>query len=74
MNLLQTYPIQNLKQGVPITILRKNSHLRPRTNSIAAMLRIRSRMAWAAHNYFMVRSSLLNFSRLSEWIHDANFF
>ncbi|SCV74271.1 BQ2448_6703 [Microbotryum intermedium] len=35
----RTYPIPNTKQGVPLPILRKNAHLRPRTPSMAAMLR-----------------------------------
>ncbi|KAK4051188.1 asparaginyl-tRNA synthetase [Microbotryomycetes sp. JL201] len=43
----QAYPIQNMKQGMPQTVLRKLAHLRARTSSSAAMLRLRSEMAYA---------------------------
>ncbi|KAK4056922.1 asparaginyl-tRNA synthetase [Microbotryomycetes sp. JL221] len=48
----QAYPIQNTKQGIPATLLRKNAHLRPRTSSTAAMLRLRSEMAFAMAQSF----------------------
>ena len=51
---MQTYPIQNTKQGVPPTILRRNAHLRPRASAAAAMLRVRSEMAWSANNHLRV--------------------
>ncbi|KAM0787571.1 hypothetical protein ACM66B_003641 [Microbotryomycetes sp. NB124-2] len=48
----QTYPIQNTKQGMPPTVLRKHAHLRARMSASAAMLRMRSEMAFAMADSF----------------------
>ena len=45
-----TYPLQ--KKGHTMEFLRSISHLRPRTNTFGAVLRIRHAMAFAIHNYF----------------------
>ncbi|MBI4801581.1 MAG: asparagine--tRNA ligase [Elusimicrobia bacterium] len=46
----QKYPIQ--KKKTSDEFLRTVAHLRPRTNKYASMLRIRSELAFAVHNYF----------------------
>ncbi|MBQ5997402.1 MAG: asparagine--tRNA ligase [Bacteroidales bacterium] len=46
----QTYPLQ--KKGHSLEFLREIAHLRPRTNTFGAVLRIRHAMAFAIHNYF----------------------
>lgn len=45
-----TYPLQ--KKGHSLEFLREIAHLRPRTNTFSAVLRIRHAMAFAIHNYF----------------------
>lgn len=45
-----TYPLQ--KKGHTLEFLREIAHLRPRTNTFGAILRIRHNMAFAIHNYF----------------------
>ncbi|MBP5504819.1 MAG: asparagine--tRNA ligase [Bacteroidales bacterium] len=45
-----TYPLQ--KKGHSMEFLREIAHLRPRTNTFGAVLRIRHNMAFAIHNYF----------------------
>lgn len=45
-----TYPLQ--KKGHSLEFLREIAHLRPRTNTFGAVLRIRHAMAFAIHNYF----------------------
>ncbi len=45
-----TYPLQ--KKGHTMEYLRSIAHLRPRTNTFGAVLRIRHAMAFAIHNYF----------------------
>ncbi|NLD22215.1 MAG: asparagine--tRNA ligase, partial [Bacteroidales bacterium] len=45
-----TYPLQ--KKGHSIEFLREIAHLRPRTNTFGAVLRIRHAMAYAIHNFF----------------------
>ncbi|RPD46172.1 asparagine--tRNA ligase [Hymenobacter sediminis] len=45
-----TYPLQ--KKGHSLEFLREIAHLRPRTNTFGAVLRIRHAMAFAVHNYF----------------------
>lgn len=46
----ETYPLQ--KKGHSLEFLREIAHLRPRTNTFSAVLRIRHAMAFAIHNYF----------------------
>ncbi|MCF7791314.1 MAG: asparagine--tRNA ligase [Victivallales bacterium] len=48
------YPLQ--KQRVPFEKLREVAHLRPRTNSFGAMLRIRNRLAYATHKFYQERN------------------
>ena len=45
-----TYPLQ--KKGHSMEFLREIAHLRPRTNTFGAVLRIRHNMAFAIHNFF----------------------
>lgn len=46
----QDYPLQ--KKGHSLEFLREIAHLRPRTNTFGAVLRIRHAMAFAIHKYF----------------------
>lgn len=46
----EKYPLQ--KKGHSMEYLRTIAHLRPRTNTFGAVLRIRHAMAFAIHNYF----------------------
>lgn len=46
----ETYPLQ--KKGHTMEFLREIAHLRPRTNTFGAVLRIRHNMAFAIHKYF----------------------
>ncbi len=45
-----TYPLQ--KKGHTLEFLREIAHLRPRTNTFGAVLRLRHAMAFAIHQYF----------------------
>ena len=45
-----TYPLQ--KKGHSMEFLREIAHLRPRTNTFGAVLRIRHHLAYAVHKYF----------------------
>lgn len=45
-----SYPLQ--KKGHTLEFLREIAHLRPRTNTFGAVLRIRHAMAYAIHKYF----------------------
>lgn len=45
-----TYPLQ--KKGHSLEFLRSIAHLRPRTNTFGAVLRIRHHLAFAIHQYF----------------------
>ena len=45
-----TYPLQ--KKGHSMEFLREIAHLRPRTNTFGAVLRIRHAMAYGIHKYF----------------------
>jgi len=46
----ETYPLQ--KKGHSLEFLREIAHLRPRTNTFGAVLRIRHAMAYAIHKYY----------------------
>lgn len=46
----ETYPLQ--KKGHSMEFLREIAHLRPRTNTFGAVLRIRNAMAFAIHKFF----------------------
>ncbi|GAA4379012.1 asparagine--tRNA ligase [Hymenobacter koreensis] len=45
-----TYPLQ--KKGHTLEFLREIAHLRPRTNTFGAVLRLRHALAFAVHQYF----------------------
>jgi asparaginyl-tRNA synthetase len=49
----ETYPLQ--KKGHSLEFLREIAHLRPRTNTFGAILRIRHAMAFAVHQFFNER-------------------
>jgi asparaginyl-tRNA synthetase len=46
----ESYPLQ--KKGHTLEFLREIAHLRPRTNTFGAVLRLRHNMAFAIHKYF----------------------
>lgn len=46
----ETYPLQ--KKGHTLEFLREKAHLRPRTNTFGAVLRIRHALAFAIHKFF----------------------
>jgi len=46
----ETYPLQ--KKGHTLEFLREIAHLRPRTNTIGAVMRVRHAMSYAIHKYF----------------------
>lgn len=46
----ETYPLQ--KKGHTLEFLREIAHLRPRTNTFGAVLRVRSALAFAIHRFF----------------------
>jgi len=50
----EKYPLQ--KQRVSFERLREIAHLRPRTNSFGAVLRVRNALAWATHKFFQERN------------------
>ncbi len=47
------YPLQ--KKGHTLEFLREKAHLRPRTNTFGAVLRVRSSLAFAIHKFFQER-------------------
>lgn len=47
------YPLQ--KKGHSLEFLREKAHLRPRTNTFGAVLRVRSTLAFAIHKFFNER-------------------
>lgn len=49
----ESYPLQ--KKGHTLEFLREKAHLRPRTNTFGAILRIRSTLAYAIHRFFQER-------------------
>ncbi len=51
-----TYPLQ--KKGHSLEFLREIAHLRPRSNLFGAVFRVRSRMAYAVHQFFQDRGFL----------------
>lgn len=50
---VETYPLQ--KKGHTLEFLREIAHLRPRTNTFGAVLRVRSTLAFAIHKFFNER-------------------
>ncbi len=46
----ETFPLQ--KKGHTLEFLREKAHLRPRTNTFGAILRMRSNLAYAIHKFF----------------------
>lgn len=50
----EVYPIQPKKHS--FEFLRENAHLRTRTNTFSAVMRIRSSLSFAIHNYFNLNS------------------
>ncbi|MSU46578.1 MAG: asparagine--tRNA ligase [Lacunisphaera sp.] len=48
-----TYPLQ--KKGHSLEFLREIAHLRPRSNLFGAVFRVRSRLAYAVHQYFQAK-------------------
>ncbi len=51
------YPLQ--KKRHTFEFLREMSHLRPRTNALGAVGRVRSRLGYAVHNFFQERGFVL---------------
>lgn len=49
----ETYPLQKKRHS--FEFLRDMSHLRPRTNALGAVGRVRSRLSYAVHNFFQSR-------------------
>ena len=49
----EAYPLQ--KNGHTLEFLREKAHLRPRTNTFGAVLRVRSALAFAIHRFFQER-------------------
>ena len=47
---VDTYPLQ--KKGHTLEFLREIAHLRPRTNTFGAVLRLRHALAFSIHKYF----------------------
>ncbi|MBW1635739.1 MAG: asparagine--tRNA ligase, partial [Deltaproteobacteria bacterium] len=45
-----TYPLQKKRHS--LEFLREISHLRPRTNALGAVARVRSRLSWGVHQFF----------------------
>jgi len=50
---IQAYPLQKKRHS--LEFLREIAHLRPRTNTFGAVMRLRSKMAFAIHRYFYER-------------------
>ncbi len=50
---IQAYPLQKKRHS--LEFLREIAHLRPRTNTLGAVARLRSKMAFAIHRYFQER-------------------
>lgn len=52
------YPLKKTKHAHSMEFLRKHAHLRPRTNLIGAVARVRNAMAYATHRFFQERGFL----------------
>jgi asparaginyl-tRNA synthetase len=52
----ESYPMQ--KKRHTFEFLRTIAHLRPRTNTLGAVARVRNQMAWATHQFFQDRGFL----------------
>lgn len=52
----ETYPLQKKRHS--FEFLREMSHLRPRTNALGAVARVRSRLSWAINQFFQERGFL----------------
>jgi len=52
----ESYPLQ--KKGHTLEFLREHLHLRPRSNTLGAVFRIRSRAAYAIHRFFQDKGYL----------------
>lgn len=52
----ESYPLQ--KKGHSLEFLREHLHLRPRSNTLGAVFRVRSRSAFAIHSFFQSRNFL----------------
>ncbi|MEC9461507.1 MAG: asparagine--tRNA ligase, partial [SAR324 cluster bacterium] len=50
------YPLQ--KKGHTLEFLREIAHLRPRTNTLGAVFRLRNTLSWAIHSFFQGRDFL----------------
>ena len=50
------YPLQ--KKGHTLEFLREIAHLRPRTNTLGAVFRLRNTLSWAIHSFFQERDFL----------------
>ncbi len=50
----ESYPLQ--KKGHTLEFLREIAHLRPRSNLFGAVFRVRSRLAYAVHQFFQERN------------------
>ena len=49
----EVYPLQKKRHS--FEFLREISHLRPRTNALGAVARVRSRLSYAVHQFFQER-------------------
>jgi len=58
-----TYPLQ--KKGHSMEFLREIAHLRPRSNLFGAVFRVRSRLAYAVHQFFQSADSSTSTRRSS---------
>jgi len=58
-----TYPLQ--KKGHTPEFLREIAHLRPRSNLFGCVFRVRSRLAFAVHQFFQERGSRMSTRRSS---------
>ncbi len=52
----QTYPLQ--KKGHSFEFLRTIAHLRPRTNTLGAVMRVRNQVSWSIHSFFQEQGFL----------------